>query len=192
MSVYTLESIFLRHLILEHLKKIDQKQILSELQNILENLMINDLGGFLLLSLNFHDISTYSTLKKIIEINYPNKELSKDQAQIMAQQEIKKQDSHTIVLNLFNYSWCPEIKWPLLEESNSPIYYKLKSLLIKTFTQKNTLNMDEWLEIISEPDNARIIKEWELLFRSINTIRFRDEILQSESLGDIHTWINRI
>ena len=61
-----------------------------ELHKILHNLRNNDSGAYVLLTFDFFDTKSYYYLKNIIEINYPERQLSREAALIKAKAEIKK------------------------------------------------------------------------------------------------------
>ncbi|MBV6473278.1 MAG: hypothetical protein JPMHGGIA_01558 [Saprospiraceae bacterium] len=193
MSVYTLENIFLRRQIMEYAKKLNISQNNSTITEILFKIQNDDPGAYLLLSFDFFQPYSYQNLLKIIQTNYPDRQLPLEVAKIKAGLRIKAEDDNTIEANFNNFFWHPEIRWPLLNESNSEIYNKLYSILIKTFTQVNVLSYDEWNNLLNAPSVKSTLNEWEVF---VKHHRLNEHFIVNPPIfsldENVATWLNRI
>lgn len=193
MSVYALENIFLRRQIMDYIASQNATTAKSNLNNILEGLQKNDPGAYWLLSLNMHNSNSYQSLKNIIESNYPERQLPIEIAKWKAQLEIKKQDDFTIEANLNNFFWHPEIKWALLNGTNSELNNKLNRILVRTFTQINVLSNEEWIKFLSSPSTNGTLKDWKVFsdkYKLGEYFEYHPPYFISEE--NITPWLNRI
>ncbi len=179
-EVWLRENIFLRSLIAQMAPK-KQKEFSSYHSEIINK--FKRMGMFQTVELINTDPITDDfrlMLNMIIESLY-GKQKTAGEASIIADQEISYWD-YLIESENQKLTWCPHQQYPYL--SSSPSGKKVREIIIRTETQKNTLKGEEFEQIINESEIKRQLDKWNKYISQIPGFKYNS--ISGENTRLIH------
>ncbi|MBN1317535.1 MAG: hypothetical protein JXA42_18780 [Anaerolineales bacterium] len=159
-KVWIRENVFMKGLFMERAPGDPEmfKQYVGFYLKSLIDINAADLLMRLLLDLTNH--SGLETINNYVS-NLYGRQLSESEAKKRARAVIDRENNTLHSMNI-TQDWGPEVPYPLLNTGEtSQLAEDYQNLLMKRWTQRNTISWSEWESIISEEKNKQVLDEWE-------------------------------